>query len=40
MCIARVGIKVNFLHVRSSVRMHHHDRLPYNYMFEINENSS
>jgi hypothetical protein len=40
MCIAIVGIKANFLHVRPSVRMHQHDRLPYNCVLDIYGNNS
>jgi len=39
-CIAMVGIKANFLHVRPSVCMHQRDRLPKNYIFDIYGNNS
>ena len=40
MCTSMVGIKANFLHVRPSVRMHQHDRLPYNCVLDIYGNIS
>jgi len=40
MCIVMVGIKINILYVNPSVRMHQHDRLPYNSILEIYENVS